>query len=1070
MDLSTRGVVRAWLHDQRMAYAALVAGNGSSNSTALPVRRARGFLEENQGVLVEELSATTTRLLAAIPPPLRRSRWGTYDFADLSEQCERAVEDPRKPLTKMLSLSAGARSLLLSHRGRPSLFCDWLRHSLWRKMPATPQLADWLDDEWRVMRELATPSSRRVRMVSELYERSILEVPALSTHLRWRQMVFSLLSAQYDWPLLVERDRKATGLGFSLPIDLTLVPRSAPQEVAVEFRGADTALQVQGWDTPMRNAFACAKSLWLSQHRHQSRTARQLVRLSTGRVDFSVAERVVETFHDASHPLALEGRSAEAHFAQVFLARMVPGGVRVAGVATATLERDGMEWTLGEVEGLPAKLRFANLSGLYSTIVLAKSSAAVKVTSAMSATLERIDRGVETPLCATARSAADAMQPVAWRRAIFANTGIAARDFYRVLGDLSSSPPVPFPRASAPVINLLDARQRDVLDRSGLLSAEKVLVRRFRDRVGEQVVQIKVDSAALEPTLGAALAYVDADVRRLGFRALQVLCVRAAPCDSAMRFWSYVFSFCGASEAAWRQFQWGDARQAAAVLKRLLDNARLDPAISDSLCPDLLVVIDDGAPWADRERRPERPFASDFRGEFHELFGALAEFAPAPRFDAGREEVLGRCRILIARQGELPSGRVPTAATLRREWEGLAAARWGIPISAAASLLHMSISEVRQGPLREHAPHVFEHRGLVHVAPEVPIEGVTWEHHARIASLLVPLAVDKSFDSTVTSYERQWRADYLQRLRFHMDAALNFSPASMQRSNLRNQYAAVTRLLPVFDWDVVFRLKSLPQQSEFVLSLVRKLIDEERATNLHAVPHFTRLSTYLRVLGEAARDATSEGKKALLAELDQVFSMRTQALASVGADEQPTARDLWDSSWLYAVECARAEQNDASRAASLRLDERIDAVWSDLASGAIPLGTSPVKFHSDWARQVTATWTGARLHKVSMLQLSLDRSLLFGLVHVLATLPQMEGTLGALLKAYTTRLVSFAIDAQRISQLRTRVQQATLPPRWKVERLLALDVLRELQRRFAQDRPLAHGLDTLHRVLTPAKR
>jgi hypothetical protein len=553
-------------------------------------------------------------------------------------------------------------------------------------------------------------------LVSSAKQRSAVEI-------WWTRICMAYRSSFFCWPLLTERvDGGLQGegqsvrrpvRGLSLPVSLFIVDdgkstwRTAPnargQKVWFKYKLSradekvrdeprfqiaenDMPAHIEGfrfgftpdWWHAFRVGLDVAKKLWATQNgrlRFADPAQAQKKLQSDLNVDLRAAcDIVAEVFKlvDADSWQGLErrdefftvaDRSAEAYWVQCILSLLLPSGDLPMGVCTGTIDYKDGEFEIGLVEGVDAKLEYANRAGFPRAIVpgdsrgysggdifgddhmldngVARSDAeAVEIPeegpedpdpvgNELKSFLDRLsgDRSrktLEVNFARTARAAADAMQPSGWRRTDFLRTPEFQRAFIRTQRRL-------FMRDA-----MRDDQLRRRLKRSDVAKYENRpwleeeerrltrLDRLLQSRTGRSVIHVTrsevrriAPGMSVEEALAGWVAWKDNQVRRgdIGYRGpgLGVVTLRTAHGDTETRLWAALAEMLDADDGWWAKFQWADLPQAASLLAQLLCNQHADPEISRGSAPDLLLVFDDVG-FATERTNPIFP------AEFHHQF------------------------------------------------------------------------------------------------------------------------------------------------------------------------------------------------------------------------------------------------------------------------------------------------------------------------------------------------------------------------------------------------------------------------------------------------------------------
>lgn len=721
------GLIDRWICDQQVALsAAILAGTdleaASQSELAILERMTVVVAAQAKSEHLAFFSASTLALLEKIPVtyhlPDVELLGGAVPLADCLASV-RVEVGRRKDRSQRMSALLTAYAIYLLQQPHLSIrdFLKWLKRS---NEPETRALAlllkqlqnnglpndksNEIDSLLNLSRDISAQSRDRIDAVDRLYEALCNLAPEARNLAWWIRICLALRNSLYCWPLMTGGAGSRIH-GISLPIGLFLSqdkkskvffkvvnkkgaadksPRYVPAQDGAWAHMEGSKLHWDGaWSRAFHVGLESAKALWRTQNgrlRYVDATAAEAMLNSSLVVDVGAACTIVDAvfrgLDDAIYPVS--GRSAEAYWLQAVLGLLLPGGQYPLGVVTGCIEPHGGRYEIHPVEGLRAKLEYANIVG-FPRIVLASLASkpdefvgeeiegsqtedqaefgATGLTSLdggesirippdecvqniemtddnrkaeedvssflRSLADSRASKGIEINFCENARAAADALQPSGWRRSVFSRLPETQRAFSFNLRRLFLKDQVEqrLPIAADERAFLRRFRWRpnesasmEVLDRH-LLSEHRAI--KFVERASlERKLAQNVEAA-----VGKWLAWKDHQVRskdadRHRGPGLGIVCLRSTQADSAMRLWSALADILSASGEWWDRFEWSDRDQAALLLAQLLGNQRADPSVCLTPAPDVLVLFDEGNLT---QKRTNQIFPDDFRGQWLDL-------------------------------------------------------------------------------------------------------------------------------------------------------------------------------------------------------------------------------------------------------------------------------------------------------------------------------------------------------------------------------------------------------------------------------------------------------------------
>jgi hypothetical protein len=917
-----------WLIDQQIAFCAnIVASSGTNQSR--PIRAIAGYFIQTQLSPSDQhsrnrlwlLSPSTLALLNFIDPSaLKPSADEGYDLLAIraeAEQVQRRLFGDVADAAKRSELVNYAVQLLVGDIELPQL-CRWTRRSIskkWVRLSDAPDLSV-LEKELAVVRNRAIDVFKRCaaiialdRRLREMYDPVAgQEAPPL-----WDRIVRALISKLFYWPLLVS-SQMGEAVGLSLPIACKLKDGSGkfknnvwfniigdrwarnPQSREWGFHNSHLKL-AQDWRASFRNALHIAKALWLSQNSRTSEERREWVNTSALYVDLTVADQIVSAIYQEdglrgqiltarpdlrellSAPYPIEGQSATAYIVQVVLAMLLPGDAGPHGVATGGIQLRGDHlYPLTEVGGITAKLIYAHAARLFSRLVLPDTKGVHEVAESLDGSWQST---VEVNYCTSARSTADALLSVGWRRALFSRTPAVQLNFYHTVHRLSEYAEQASDRSATDSNGdyLSEEDLEDMRLEEGTASSERpypidscderkfINLLRYCTRMPQSIKYLNPNADGLlylanEKFLGNWLGWLDHKVRSEHWgRALSILCVRTTEEEHDIRFWANIFELLGASDRQWRKFQWGDRTESTEALAQVLNNFEQNSAISSGIAPDLLIIIDDGkvtqAPTNFIYRR-------DFRGQLFDLLQDDSTLSEQLRpLDETRLKLLGRTRILIIQpvvndtSESVPCNPLGLSKKEDNWLTKLCIFRFGFTYQAA-----LAVTTVEPAMLRPFLDRLisrklaFRHRGLYHVHGDLHQtrqEMHSGEDHWVAACAINPmlshdaLFVSSNRDRVLNHEEIGEAAWHLQQ---HISNLKKHRPSGMCQ-NASRAMQSLMLLRAETDWDTVQRLRDTPNHG-LAVEVARELLDEEEAYR-SGHPHPSRFATTIQLIGKYLR-------------------------------------------------------------------------------------------------------------------------------------------------------------------------------------------------------------------------
>lgn len=1009
-----------WISDQQVAFRVRALRPLLEVAGDPLVRRTRDVLIRSLAAQPADLSAAqhaTKQELFELPLDLLRlsSRTG--------KQLADAIEAVRSGMPKAAvnaTLLANAVTLLSGNQVSLADFGKWAKRASPRSgaVKSTWSKAYWseflrrvskdpsLDDAMSILRS-AAPISVHIAAAERLasLDRAPASGQGASTPKDgpWLLLSHALFARQMCWPLLAVRIGSAQ-FGMSLPMGLELVEArrgGGANDVSFECSwDGQRSGYVKGtiaqqdstrvdrfdagclsWELPFLGSFATAlkvaKALWQSQNGRGPEEQKRVVRESRLVVDMTLANRIISM--PGLTDFLLEGRSAELHLTQLLLAKLLrapmPSGV-ATGVVDATRSTLPVRW----VEDIPSKVRFARQAA-FPRVVL-PSVAYERLEGALREALasDQDNARMEVNYCPTARSAADAMQRAGWRRTTFIQSPEARLSFYVALGRLHANAVAEGRVVDPESVLELDPDVRTQEGQPLPFTQDRIYELEQQTDAwlmqGQAAVRwIALNRADARPRyVGHWLAWLDHCTRiapqdETG-PGLGILCVRLRDDDSEMRVWARLFDQLDVNPKKWAAFQWASASRAREILAEVLNNFDVDPAISSTPPPDLIVVIDESGMT---RHRTNEIFDDDFRGQMRDVLtrdlGNLLDCR-----DDARRRVLGATRILILqpgalsevppRLGPLPSERNYALSRVQQTIvQRLAIFRSGFTVQAAWVTLNwrssasaaQSLATTREGLDELVALQVLgRHRGeyflrwefLYQYASHPPLEG----EHLAAATALAPV-IDPDGRFPATNRDSLFDSWAIHEAVWHLQQAnRQLSPRrQIRRTSVLEGSLDLLSLMPYPDWDLVRPLLSLktPGRVE-ALELVQDLLKlEEDSQKPPKQVHPSRHALAIHVLARRARDVKNS-PAALQKLADQGADWFDTAWAAIGS-RQGSAEAVKVLS-EYALLLRMTEGHSTAGAAQrIDLEARLDVALSAFWSGRRDARDVPLS--RDWVRE-----------------------------------------------------------------------------------------------------------------------
>jgi len=764
----------------------------------------------------------------------------------------------------------------------------------------------------------------------------------------------------------------------------------------------------QAWGNAFRTGARCAKELWRTQNGRlraaDAQAAGETLRASVV-VDVRPACEIVDS---VLGPLAtgdvakdehilgymLDGRSAEAYWAQVILGLLLPGGDMPFGVVTGQIEEADGAFEIHPVAGVLQKLQYAQRAGFSRVILSGADVGETQLEGAsrnpalarqqedeVGAFLEQVrSRGarknVELNRCSTARAAADAMQPSGWRRTTFMRLPATQKEFSTHLRRL-------FLLSQTEQKARRESEARQPVERDPWMPSESEAMRALDDRFlsGQHAVKfVRRDALRdIETQLGKWLAWKDHQVRtgdESGIRGpgLGILALRTAHGDNEMRIWSSVADHLSASPAWWDEFQWSDRDGAARLLARLLRNRRANPAIGSAPAPDLLVIFDDGNLT---QSRTNRIFPDDFRGQLLDLLNPRRDDwgadDPLTRelLDGGElpppELMTTRIIVIHGPAPDLPVAGLPAEvdeaefALLKR----VSVFRFGFSVQAAFAMANFDrkrddgvdwVAAVSMLDELARKRVLSRTRGTYFVRRELlaSLRDDSYcddaKAHLHAARALTPIIEPRGV-FTGANRDRALEPEPVLEATWHLQRVRALLPprGGGTRNHGRAALAALTLLRPYPDWDTVKLMQVSTGTARDAVELGSELLQSElRFTE----PHTSRVAAYLNAIGTVASHVSEELRDSLV-EVAHAKLEAVQSLFATSRQDHRRQMRKFFSEYLYCMgRLGVPEGDDRTAGPAAYLQKTVDEVLrlGDLARDDNVLDDFPLS--RDWLRMM----------------------------------------------------------------------------------------------------------------------
>jgi len=711
----------------------------------------------------------------------------------------------------------------------------------------------------------------------------------------WSWLCQALVSQQFCWPLLSAEIGEAT-FGVSLPLQLMLTrPLEGRSPSTVHCRCRDktymrpTRLEDGGWTRhrftsgpinwtndfqhSLATGLIAGKALWASQNGRAARAMRLDHLDQNLTVDFTWAHGVVDGL--PLPDVTLSGRSAELYVTQIVLARLL-GFDTPIGVATGTIDTNSPTLPVGFVDDVDLKARYARDAGVFSRLILPAALSPSFEAETRPALDELHATGrLEVNYCPTARSAADAMQRAGWRRTTFLDAPEERFFFYDTLGRLFNAAK----ECGAPEKDFdLDSETETVsVSASPMAASEIEALQRRASRWLENsqgVVKVRASASDLRPQLvGPTIAWLDHSTRvdplNTTGPGLGIVFARLHGGDNEVRFWSRLLKSMNVSSGVWLNFQWATVEQAQALLALVLNNFNVDPRISNTPPPDLLVIVDDADVSVNRSNEI---FPEDFRGQLYDVFSGQGLTSKLEQRDVARSRALGKTRVIILQPDCVSGGNeefddpAPEALQPLRVFRSgftvqLAAAAWAhastsdLPTNIAESRIQLD-ELMKLGWLGRHRAEYYVrwNRRQQQTSHDVPAS-----LHLAVAKAWAPI-LDSSARAFLNNRDSVFEARALEEAIWHLQTAIRGTVPRMRQLQveLRSSLLSLLSLLPDADWDLVRPLMNSGQKGRVeALELAEELLMLEDTIrrgsgNIHS-------SRYALAIHVAARRIQDEG-------------------------------------------------------------------------------------------------------------------------------------------------------------------------------------------------------------------
>lgn len=802
-------------------------------------------------------------------------------------------------------------------------------------------------------------------------------------------------SSLYCWPLLAEKaddqdcqkqppnneSTKRGRRGLSLPIALFLVrdgksthksdPNYGGQKVWMgyqyskkeekprvkpKFNMPDGALpgHIYGyrfgftwdWWKSLRIGVDVAKKLWVAQNgrlRFADDVAADAILTSSLNVDLRAACDIVESVFSrvpdnewrksqkADTFFTVSDRSAEAYWVQCVLGLLLPSREVPLGLCTGKIEYLDGEFEMQEVDGVVAKLEYANRAGVPRVVLPGDRREYVdedeesEIGTEVKEFLERVRsnksrKTIEINFSRTARAAADAMQASGWRRTSF----LRVPDFQRAFGhnqrrlflrdalkdkDLRRriKPREKDWYNSGKVWWDIETKQLENLDKVFLSNANRSVKYVYRN-------QIPAALNSAEEAVGKWLAWKDNQIRAgeqiesspAGYRGpgLGILAMRTAEGDNEIRLWAALAEMLDVDENWWERFQWSGLSRSADMLAQLLCNQRADPTIGTGSAPDLLVIFDDGALT---QSRTNQVFPSDYNHQFFDLLNPRhpenkkTDFLDAALKQIGIGALHHPTRIIVI-LGESSGQHDPDAVEIdsedRNVIEKLSIFRYGFSRQAAFSMLNFGDSDdgrvswldfeltidrlLDKNLLRRSRNSIFVPDAVRRHVRETGLQDDPQAHLHAARALCPILQPHGSF--IAGNRDRQLEPENVLEASWHLERAASRFPYRFRQSDksIDDALALFTLLRTSPDWDTVKKMRGNRLTREESVKLGRELVELERKVT-GSEPHPSRIGLYIETLGKLYKNvAPGIAQKEVLA--DEIVAMVDHAINAMKAE------------------------------------------------------------------------------------------------------------------------------------------------------------------------------------------
>lgn len=874
----------------------------------------------------------------------------------------------------------------------------------------------------------------RIDAIDDIFK-IIDELPRLKNKKRnpwWLNICLALRNSMYCWPLMIAGEADNNLHGISLPAGLFL-SRDGKEQVYFEIINSklsnettrrfktltDDSVWMAGiegsrlrWDRNWSNAFKvglkAAKSLWRTQNGrfvYANQAAADDLLTSSLVVDMgpaceivdSVFGNVQEKYYD------LTGRSAEAYWVQVVLGMLLPEGKIPFGVVTGCINDNNGAFEIGYVDGISKKLEYANNAG-FSRVILPGDEQDERQAAGEDGNLKRnrvianvMDfqgamsdserkRKMEINFCNSSRSAADAMQPSGWRRAVFIRLPKTQIEFSKHLNRLF---------LDSQVRNNIRLSEKDLraYKKDPWSKEENAAMSTFDMRILSKKRTItfidRTDYPDAEVMIGTWLAWKDHQVRSgansfTNQRApgLGVVCLRTTDSDNEMRVWSMIADTMSASSEWWTTFQWSHRNNAARCLADLLNNRRASVAISAISAPDLLVFFDEGN---FTQKRTNNIFPNDFRGQFLDLLNPCKNdrYAEDPLSEALSKHAdtangcLGPTRILVIYGKPKPFGtslkRIPPE--LVDSLQRLSIFRFGFSIQAAHSMLNygresaelLNWLDVRlESDKLIRGGAMFKSRGLLYLNAICLLEarkGRFWEDpkaHLHAAKALTPI-LDPHTTFVSSNRDRVLEPEPLLESMWHLKQTRRLTqPRDTEvRPECIAALTTLTMLRPYPDWDTVKGLQRSKHTKQDAMELGDELLNIERSGE-YSLLHTSRIAAQLNAIGNFA-DSIKDNYLLLQNNIDYALRLlkeATQCMHVLTLDDTLRQKRKLFSEFSFCMQKLKVSNSDVLMAGTneFLLDSIKDILdqsfFDDIYDGTKNIESYPIS--KDWLK---AKWS-----------------------------------------------------------------------------------------------------------------